>query len=205
MEVEAYAWPAPTCACNWSALPAAAQVAGQKETRTDLGAARGAQGSPRWRCCVALACSRHLLLVWTCNAPKQVTWSPWSEWGFYIEKVEVKWRLSLRDQRFFELSDVSCNISKWGKVTKREWLRRLRGPRSKCSNPFLLAAALPSRCALPPLLHCHLYFSGWYFLISKTPVKYNLMDGCPPIATCGHISQPLVGRQEQKVFIRCQH
>ena len=37
----------PTCACNWSALTAAAQVAGQKETRTDLGAARGAQGSRR--------------------------------------------------------------------------------------------------------------------------------------------------------------
>ena len=85
------------------------------------------------------------------------------------------------DQRFFELSDVSCSISKWGKVTKREWLRRLRGPRSKCSNPFLLAAALPSRCALPPLLHCHLYFSGWYFLIFKTPVKIwgASKYGCP--------------------------
>ena len=47
MEVEAYARPAPHLRLQLVCLRAAAQVAGQKETRTDLGAARGAQGSRR--------------------------------------------------------------------------------------------------------------------------------------------------------------
>ena len=95
----------PTCACNWSALPAAAQVAGQKETRTDLGAARGAQGSRRWRCCVALACSRHLLLVWTCSSPKQVTWSLWVRVLFWKGGNKVK------------------VINVWSEIFRTEWCK----------------------------------------------------------------------------------
>ena len=59
-------------------------------------------------------------------------------------------------------------------MTKREWLRRLRGPRSKCSNPFLLAAALPSRCALPLSSIATCISLAEIFGFQKLLWKYNL-------------------------------